>query len=187
MCLGLGAVAAQAGHLVAYQVRFGLAAQQLQSTGAHAYFPAVAKSALGVGAGSILLVLALIGAARLVAGRRLEGDQPPSYVRVVAVLFWIQLVCFVLQETIEGAGGASPVALLMWGTLGQLPVALLAAFVLRSLAARIGPAVALLTARPAPVIRIVPTAVIVNRPAAPVVVVLSQAPATSFSRRGPPL
>ena len=38
----------QAGHLLVYELRFGSAAGQLQSTGAHFYFPAVAKTGLGI-------------------------------------------------------------------------------------------------------------------------------------------
>src|ERR1700716_3627333 len=46
----LGAVAAQAGHLLTYQVLFGAAAQQVQSSGAHAYFPVLVKTFLGAAA-----------------------------------------------------------------------------------------------------------------------------------------
>ena len=48
--VGLGALGSQAGHLLAYQLRFGAAAQQVQSSGAHSYFPLLAKTALGVAA-----------------------------------------------------------------------------------------------------------------------------------------
>ncbi len=46
--LGFGALLAQAGHLIAYQLEFGAAAQAVQSQGAHAYFPGLAKTSLGL-------------------------------------------------------------------------------------------------------------------------------------------
>src|SRR5260370_1363799 len=46
--LGLGLLGSQAGHLLAYQIRFGASAQQIQSPGAPAYFPLVAKAVVGV-------------------------------------------------------------------------------------------------------------------------------------------
>ena len=62
--LGLAVVASQAGHLVAYQLRFGGAAQQLQSSGTHAYFPTLVKFGLGLaglGLAGALAVLERIG------------------------------------------------------------------------------------------------------------------------------
>jgi hypothetical protein len=72
-------------------------------------------------------------------------------VRLLAPLFTIQLACFAAQETVEAmAGGghlASVPALLLWGTLGQLPVAIVATLALRWLGARVRPAIVAIAAR----------------------------------------
>ncbi|HSS60654.1 MAG TPA: hypothetical protein VLK30_04260 [Candidatus Limnocylindrales bacterium] len=189
--LVLGVVASQAGHLLAFQLRYGSAAQQLQSAGAHAYFPSVVKTGLGLGAGFFLLALLVVGAARLLAGRRLETTAPPSLLRSVALLFWIQLACFVVQESAESAAGAaptSPAVLLLWGTAGQLPVALVAAVALRWLAVRVGPALASLRARLVATLQLAPSS---SRLVVLPVAIRSTAPHDprrgAFSRRGPPL
>jgi hypothetical protein len=138
---GLAALGSQAGHLLAYQLRFGAAAQHVQSTGAHGYFPLLAKTSLGVVGAAVVAGLLLIGLARVLTGRpssRAVGG--PSYVGLLAVLFTVQLACFVGQEVGEAMLAGSPVDsaphLLLWGTLGQLPVAALAAVALGWLARR---------------------------------------------------
>ena len=186
-CLAVGAIASQAGHLLAYQLRFGGAAQQMQSGGAHAYFPAVAKTGLGLAAAFGLAALVLIGLARLAAGRRIEGAPPPSYLRLVAILFWIQLACFALQETVEGASGWSAVGLLLWGTAGQLPVALVGALAMRWFAVRVGPAVASLLHRSVAALRLVSCALAPSvRPLAAERVAPAAHLTPAFNRRGPP-
>src|SRR5258708_6958019 len=141
----LGAVAAQAGHLLTYQLLFGAAAQQVQSSGAHAYFPTVIKTALGAAAATTLASLFLVGLARILRGRIQRGDSP-SFLRLLAALFTIQLAIFVVQESAEAALGGVPGTsidgLLLLGTLGQLPVAALAAFALRFLLVDVVPALA---------------------------------------------
>jgi len=146
--LGLGLLGSQAGHLLAYQVRFGAAAQQIQSSGAHAYFPLVAKTALGAGAAALIGALLLVGLARILSGRRIKAASEPSYVSLLAVLFSLQLAAFVAQEVAEAIIAGSRVAsapdLMLWGTLGQLPVAAMAAIAFRWLSARIETAVRLI-------------------------------------------
>jgi hypothetical protein len=141
----LGAVAAQAGHLLIYQLLFGAAAQQVQSSGAHAYFPTVVKTALGVAAAITLGGLFLVGLARILPGRVQRGDAP-SFLRLLAALFTIQLAMFLAQESVEaalsGAPGTSIDGLLLLGTLGQLPVAAFAAFAFRFLLVKVVPALA---------------------------------------------
>jgi hypothetical protein len=141
----LGAVAAQAGHLLIYQLLFGAAAQQVQSSGAHAYFPSVIKGALGAAAAITLGGLFLAGLARILTGRVKRGEAP-SFLRLLAALFTIQLAVFVAQETAEAAIGGLPGTsidgLLLLGTLGQLPVAAFAAFALRFLLVEVVPALA---------------------------------------------
>lgn len=146
--LGLGLLGSQAGHLVAYQIRFGAAAQQVQSSGAHAYFPVVAKTTLGVAAAALIGALLLVGIARVLSGRRVRSASEPSYVSLLAVLFSIQLAAFVSQEVAEAAISGSSVRsapdLLLWGTLGQLPIAAIAALAFRWLSARTEAAVGLI-------------------------------------------
>lgn len=141
----LGAVAAQAGHLLTYQLLFGAAAQQVQSSGVHAYFPNLVKTALGATAAISLGALFLVGLARVLRGRIKRGDSP-SFLRLLAALFTIQLAVFVAQETAEAALGGVPGTsidgLLLLGTLGQLPVAAFAAFALRFLLVEVVPALA---------------------------------------------
>jgi hypothetical protein len=141
----LGAVAAQAGHLLIYQLLFGAAAQQVQSSGAHVYFPTVVKTALGVAAAITLGGLFLVGLARILTGRVKRGEAP-SFLRLLAALFTIQLAMFLAQESVEaalsGTPGTSIDGLLLLGTLGQLPVAAVAAFALRFLLVEVVPALA---------------------------------------------
>jgi hypothetical protein len=141
----LGAVAAQAGHLLTYQVLFGAAAQQVQSSGAHVYFPALVKTALGAAAAITLGALFLVGLSRVLRGRVQQGDSP-SFLRPLAALFTIQLAVFAFQESVEAALSGGPAysvdGLLLWGTLGQLPLAALAAFGLRFFLVEVVPALA---------------------------------------------
>lgn len=141
----VGGVAAEAGHLLTYQLLFGATALQIQSSGAHAYFPALVKTALGATAAITLGALLIVGLARILRGRVHRGNVP-SFLRLLAVLFTIQLAVFAAQETTEaalsGVPGTSIDGLLLLGTLGQLPVAVLATFALRFLLVEVAPALA---------------------------------------------
>ena len=133
--LGVGILGSQAGHLLAYELRFGSAAQHLQSSGAHAYFPLLAKTALGAVAAAFVGAIFLIGLARVLAGRsRMRTGSAHGYIEVLAALFTIQLACFITQEVgealVAGTAVDSAAHLLLWGSLGQLPVAALAAVAL---------------------------------------------------------
>jgi hypothetical protein len=143
--LGVGLVGSQAGHLLAYHVRFGAAAQQLQSSGAHAYFPSTVRAALGLAAALVLAAVFVVGLARVLGGRPVQRRSAPAYLRLVAMLFTVQLAFFAAQEVGEGVVAGLPASsvahLLLWGTLGQLPVALVAAAGLRWLLARVEGAV----------------------------------------------
>ena len=187
--IALGAVASQAGHLLAYQLRYGAAAAQVQSAGAHAYFPTLVKTGIGLAAAFLVLALLAIGLARVVTGRPLDHAPAPDLLRLLAALFGIQLAVYVVQETIEMAAGSPPTSapsLLLWGTAGQLPVALLAALALRWLAVRVGPAVARLLSPAAPALRLMPSPVVVSVwPAAPVPIPAAHLTA-DCNRRGPP-
>lgn len=139
--LGFGIVASQAGHLVVYQLEYGSAAWAVQSQGAHAYFPLFAKTGLGLGAAALLGALLLIAVIHLISGspaRRVV--ESPNYFQLLSLLFTIQIACFVIQETVESmAAGESPesaINLILLGAVGQLPVAILTALVLKWLATR---------------------------------------------------
>jgi hypothetical protein len=144
--LGIAIAGSQAGHLLAYQLRFGAAAQQVQSSGAHAYFPLLARTSLGIVAIVLLASLFLIGLARVLTRRSsVRATSTTSFVGLLAALFTIQLACFVGQEIGEAliahAPLASPANLLLWGALGQLPTAALAATALGWIAIRFESAV----------------------------------------------
>ena len=164
--LGLGLLGSQAGHLLAYQVKFGAAAQQIQASGAHTYFPLVAKTALGAAAAALIGALVVMGLARILSGRRVRSTTEPSYISLFAFLFSIQLAAFVAQEIAEAIIASSSVGsapgLMLWGTLGQLPIAAIAALALHWLSARVESAVGLIRdvigatvpLRPAPLVAI---------------------------------
>ena len=189
--LALGVVASQAGHLVAYQLRYGQAAHRLQGSGAHLYFPVMVKTGLGLAAVAMLLALVLVGFARLAAGRPIPADNAPPFVRLLAILFSLQLTFFVVQEMLEtavaGAAASSPGVLLLWGTAGQLPVAVVAALALRWLLVRVAPALHQLSLHVDPAWRPAPYATVpVLRPVAADVAVSTERLTRAFNRRGPP-
>lgn len=191
--VGLALLGSQAGHLLAYQLRFGAVAQQVQSSGAHAYFPLLAKTSLGVVAAAMLAGLFLIGLARALTGRaRSTSWSGPSYIRLLAILFTVQLACFVCQEVGETLVAGLPVDsaphLLLWGTLGQLPVAAMGAIAFGWLARRYDAAVqdlrAVLAARPSSpeLLRVaIPVRATPARS-----LLLSQVAGASLGKRGPP-
>src|SRR5258706_1275954 len=105
--LAVGVLAAQAGHLLTYQIRFGAAAQQVQSSGIHSYFPDVVRSSLGITAALALAALFLIGLARMLSGRSIRPGSAPHYARLVATLFTVQLLFFAAQVMSEPWVGGS--------------------------------------------------------------------------------
>jgi hypothetical protein len=144
--VAIGLVGSQAGHLLAFQLRFGSAALQLQSSGAHAYFPTVAKTALGAVAAALVAAIFVIGLARVLAGgSRVSRGCAPKYIELLSALFTIQLLAFIVQEVgeavVAGAAADSATHLLLWGTFAQLPVAVAGAAALRWLWTRVGSAV----------------------------------------------
>jgi len=134
--LTVGVAGSQAGHLVAYQARLGGSALAAQSAGAHAYFLPAFTSVVGAAGASVLAAVLLIAWARLVAGRRLGLQAQPGWrtLDLLPLLFVLQLGVYAGQETLEAITyGTSPPALvdlLLWGALGQLPVAALGAVAL---------------------------------------------------------
>jgi len=189
---GFGVVLSQMGHLLVYQLQFGSAALGVQSTGAHAYFPTLVKTSLGLGASAVLGSLLLIGVARFAAGARGRAiAHGPSYVSLLGGLFTVQLAFFALQETAESMAAGTAIAtaphLLLLGSVGQLPVAMLGALALRWLLVRFESAV----------IQIHVALAVVRQAAAPAAVVvfarwthsdLIDTPVATLSlgKRGPP-
>jgi len=190
LLLALGLIGSQAGHLVAYELRFGGAAQTVQSSGVHAYFPSAAKTGFGLAAMALLAALFIVGAGRVATGR-IEPDSAPSLIRLVAALYTIQVACFAAQETIEALAGGGPVTpaplLLLIGTAGQLPIALVGAVALRWLGARLRPALAAIALGAGETYQ--PQAYVVafgTWPLAAVHLTVDDPITAGFSRRGPP-
>jgi hypothetical protein len=176
-------IGSQAGHLLAYQLRFGAASQRVLSSGAHEYFPLLVRTVLGAAAMAALVVLLIVGFARLAAGGRLEKGSAPSLLRVLSVLYTLQVAIFLAQETIEGGSAGE---LVLWGLAGQLPVALGGALALRWLAARLEPALSRLSLRPVPTIQIAPISIQTVYAATAPAIPSSGYVIRAFSRRGPP-
>jgi hypothetical protein len=188
--LGVGLLGSQAGHLLAYRLRFGAAAQQLQSSGAHAYFPSTVRAALGLAAALVLAAVFVIGLARVLGGRPVRRGSAPAYLRLVAALYTIQLASFAAQEVgeaiVAGLRVDSAAHMLLWGTLGQLPVALVAAAGLRWLLARFDHAVTTIRIVLASIRRQIAPAAIVVSVWGVFTQVFKPAAHLSLAKRGPP-
>lgn len=189
---GIALLGSQAGHLLAYQLRYGSAAQQIQSSGAHAYLPALTKTLAGLAAASLLACLFLVGLARILGRRQAVGERTPSLLRLMAALFTAQLALFVGQEVVEahlaGIVSGPGFDLVLWGMLGQLPAALVGATALHWLLVRVAPAVANLKAillQPARAPQPVPVLVSVSVTGR-AVAFATTAQHGPFTRRGPP-
>jgi hypothetical protein len=192
--LGFGVLGSQAGHLLAYELRFGGAAQQVQSSGTHAYYPTLAKTSLGVAAMVALAALLVIGLSRVMGGKALIRTDPGRpYLSLLAFIFTVQLALYAGQEVIEAAVAGVPADsaahLVLWGTLGQLPVAVVAATALRWLLVRFESAVneirlALVELRLPP--RPVAQVVIPVWRASNSALLLSRVAGASLVKRGPP-
>jgi hypothetical protein len=190
--VGFGVLLSQLGHLLVYQLEFGSAAQVVQSTGAHAYFPTFAKTSLGIAAAAVLGTLLVIGAARLATGGRMRPIAGgPSYVSLLGALFTIQLASFAVQETVEAMAAGTAIAsaphLLLMGSVGQLPVAIVAALALKWLLVRFEAAVLTIRTGLASTRVTVTTPRIVLLPRAPrVELALAAACPAAYIKRGPP-
>ena len=188
---GFGAIASQAGHLLIYQLQYGAAAASVQSQAAHAYFPTLAKTALGVATAGLVAALLIVGAARLASGRPVRPGTSPALMPLLSLLFTVQVVVFIAQETIEAVVAGVPphgvISLLLLGSVGQLPVALVAALAIKWLAARVEQAVFSLNLELSRGWTISPTGVISPVRARPAVqTALAEASPASFVKRGPP-
>ncbi|HXJ48884.1 MAG TPA: hypothetical protein VNF91_06925, partial [Candidatus Acidoferrum sp.] len=114
----------------------------------------------------------------------------PSYMSLLGALFTVQLVFFALQETAEAIAAGTALAtapqLLLIGSVGQLPVALLAALALKWLLVRFDSAVAELRVALRPVrMPVAPPAVVISL-VTHIDLVLKSAAGASLAKRGPP-
>lgn len=144
--------ASQAGHLLAWQLRHGPAALPALSAGAHGYVPAVTTIAFGLAGTAVLAALCVVALARMVRFETVHVRGLTRRLRrtpaldMAAFLFTLQLTIYVVQETAEAAWVGYPrpsvADLLLWGSLGQLPIALVAGAALSWLSVRLEVAVA---------------------------------------------
>jgi hypothetical protein len=168
----VGLVSAPLGHLLAYQVRYRPQALHQQSAGAHAYFLVLVGTVAAAIGGALLVSVLSLAAVRLLVGRHrgMHAGGGWSMWDLLPVLFVLQLAVFMAQETAEALASASAVEpipeLMLWGTLGQLPIALLAAIGLSRLTARLDAALRYVRAaaesfadRPTFAVRVWPAAV----------------------------
>ncbi|HEX6489050.1 MAG TPA: hypothetical protein VF137_09320 [Candidatus Dormibacteraeota bacterium] len=193
--LVIGLAGSQAGHFLSYEARFGAGAGQLQSSGVHAYYLPLA-TALAGGVGSVLLVgLLLVAWARVFSagGRVRHATGSWRVFDAFAALFVLQLTVYAGQESVESLAGGlrQPLLLdlLLWGSLGQLPVALLGAIALTWWSTAVGGAVAaievgLVEVRP---VRLVLSASPARPDGRSRALILQQCAPASFAKRGPPL
>jgi hypothetical protein len=192
--LGLALAGTEAGHLVSYQVRFGAASLHVQSTGVHAYFPALVKTSVGAVALALIAGLLMAGAARVLAGgrgpRRAGGG---TFIGLLATLFTLQLALYMGQEVAEAIAGGVPADsasnLLLWGMVGQLPVALAGTAALRWFCTRVEAVASELASiahvyLPAPVPATLAVVVVRDHDRA---LVPAQAVRSGFVKRGPPI
>jgi hypothetical protein len=185
-----GLAGSQWGHLLAYQLRFGTRAAEIEGSGGHAYFPTFVTGALSILSLVTIASLGILGAARVAGGRR-QGRPiaQPSVINLLAVLFTLQITVFGIQEGVESAASGTllePVVLL-YGIACQLPVALVGAIALSLFLARLEEAVERLRERasspwpgPEPIVRLSWPVVEAPRP-------MPLHLRTGWGSRGPPL
>jgi hypothetical protein len=183
----------QLGHLLVYALRLGPEGLAAAGTGAHAYLPSLATALGGLAGGAFLAVLVVLAAARMLStrGDRTRRFERPPALDLMAVIFAAQLSLFAVQETAEAllTGRAVPTAgdLLLWGTLGQLPIAALAALALSWLTAGLRIALQDLSLARASA-RLTPSVgvTLATGPSPAPALVVAWSPGRRLLRRGPP-
>jgi hypothetical protein len=146
----LGLMLSQLGHMVAYVAHYGQFGLTVEAEGTHTYFPTAFSGSAGLAGSALLASLLLIGAGRLVAGKRLgfrlQRREPVWALFLISAA--VQLDTYLLQEITERflAGGTltwqSLFDILHWGIVGQVPLAFLAAVALSWISARLPDALA---------------------------------------------
>jgi len=191
--------ASQAGHLLAWQLRQGPQALPVAGSGAHGYFPALTAVTFGTAGVAVLAALCAIGAARAARlGRAVLRTAPGRQLRRIPVLdaaaflFVLQFAVLLAQETAEAAwaGFSRPglADLMLWGSLGQVPVAIVAGAALSWLSIHFEAAVEDVRT-PAPAVALSPRPAVarprVQKRRARLMLPI-QVPGGAFSGRGPP-
>jgi hypothetical protein len=133
----LAAPFAELGHALAYGPR-------APTSGPHWYFAAVLQASGAALGGVALAALAVLVASRLLS-RPAGRGRPWSLALLFCGLLCAQLAVFLVQEAVE-AHALPTEGTLAAGLLGQQPVALVAALLLRWLSTRLGPALEVLSA-----------------------------------------
>jgi len=182
----------QLGHAIGYFARFGLAAGGHQATGVHAYFPGLIGLLSALVGGVLMACLVLVAAARLLGGLA-PGRRARRQLRffdLLPALFVCQLVVFAGQELIESIAAGDPlpsaIELLLWGGVGQLPAACIAAGALGWLTARIETAWTVLVAGATRVFSEPVAPAAIGLPAPPQERVRESIFPSAFPTRGPP-
>jgi hypothetical protein len=187
--LVLALVGSQVGHLLVYELEFGRLAPTVESTGPHAYFPALAGTAVALCGLALLMAALLLGATKLVVAKSMRQRvvrQP--LLDLLPALFTLQLAIFIGQETIEALAAGAPVQpdLVLLGASGQLPVAAVVAVAISLVSARVESALRslrLMVARPLRRLQLAPVSV---PPAVVASLPLAQVTAGPQPGRGPP-
>jgi hypothetical protein len=159
----------------------------------HFYYPAISATTSALTGGILMTCLALLAAAQVLRGaapgRRLR--RTTTIGSVLPMLFTAQLVLFIGQETVESliAGCVpSPVEMLLWGIVGQLPAAIVAAALVSWLSARMEAAWDVIVSASAELVADHLTGVreTCPAPASPVSPALTSTFPGAFRKRGPP-
>ncbi len=186
----------QLGHAIVYYAKFGLEAGSRQSSGTHAYLPALTGGLSAILGVALMTCLLVVAAARALAPGAVWQRRRATlrFSDLLPALFAAQLLVFAGQETVEGlaAGGGhlpSVVELLFWGALGQLPAAAVAAAVVAWLLTRLEAAWSTLVAAAARLLDEpgAPASGHPSRPEPAAVLRLASAFPSAFRKRGPPL
>jgi hypothetical protein len=198
----LALATSQVGHLLASELKQGPGTLGVDSSGVHRYVPTATTLALAVAGIVVLAALMVVVAARylrawqgapsLPVARRLRRGRWPAALDAAAAMFVLQLAIYVGQERIElaVAGQPSPnvATLLLWGALGQLPLALVAGVALSWLRTRFEVACAEIAAAPALLPSALGPCLVVERawtsPARAALMAQTAGPA--LAERGPP-
>lgn len=144
MALGFALPLEQLGHALASVLNRG---SVLEPGAAHSYLAGTVEAAATITGGALLAALIPVALARRAHGRMPRGSAWP-FLLLLLGLASIQLELFLAQELAEGGRSLD---IVVRGLEGQLPVALVGALVLHWLSARVGPALAALSAPALPV------------------------------------
>lgn len=185
------------GHVAAFAIRCRMCGAALGGTGIHAYLPNLLLMSGSLVAATLLAALLIVGAGRLLLGRR-AGLRPSGGVALrdlLLVMAAVQMDTYLLQETVETMASGQAVTLsltastLLWGAAGQLPLALLGALAIRWLSMRLRATFASLrdSWRSLAVRPPTPAAAPIVAAPEPIGFALAQAARAALVKRGPPI